>query len=249
MDVVIPLGGGSKWRNNELRYALRSIEKNLSGYDKIFIIGECPEWVYCNVVSYTETKCGLLYSCNNEGVIHIPQKDTPGRKEFSIWSKIMKAVNSEICSKDFLFTNDDIFFIKPIHTGAIQYYYEGTLQEKYERSHGHYKAAIGNVINVSQGTNIYADIHTPIIYNKELFKERTSVMWEKEYVIKSLYSGYETHNTAFMTDCKINKIMTEDEILGKIHGRYFFSIGPYGVCPAMNKVLNKLFPNKSRYEK
>lgn len=228
MDVVIPLGNGSKWRNNELRYALRSIEKNLFCYNNIFIVGDLPSW------------------CQN--VIYIPQKDIPGRKEFSIWTKIIRAVEDKRCSRDFVFTNDDIFFLKPILPAGISYYYEGTLKDKYERTHGHYKAAIKNLIDISCETNIYADIHTPIIYNKGEFIKRTSVLWSKEYVIKSLYSGYEKHDISPMKDCKINKVMTEDEILGKIHSRLFFSIGPYGVCPAMSKVLNKLFPDKSKYE-
>ena len=45
IDVVIPLGTGSRWQDNELRYCLRSIEKNLSGVNEVVIVGEKPKWL------------------------------------------------------------------------------------------------------------------------------------------------------------------------------------------------------------
>ncbi len=46
MDIVIALGTGSRWMDNELRYALRSIEKHLKGHTgRILLIGQRPKWV------------------------------------------------------------------------------------------------------------------------------------------------------------------------------------------------------------
>ena len=230
MDIVIPLGTGSRWQNNELRFALRSIEKYLTGYDKIFIIGECPSYL--------------------QNIVHIPCPDFPGRKEYSIFNKIMKAVKDERCSENFVFWNDDIFLIDNFHTAYFKFWYEGTLQSKYEQSHGHYKAAIKNVMDLSYPNIQYTDIHTPIIYNKEKFiKNVADEDWSKEYVIKSLYTAPEFVSFGPMPDLKINKAMTYYEIKVRIKERLFFSIGTYGVCPAMTKVLTELFPEKSKYEK
>jgi hypothetical protein len=230
MDVVIPLGSGSKWKDNELKFALRSIEKHLKGYDKVFIVGNCPKWL--------------------QNVIHIPCPDIPGRKEFSIFSKIMKAVEDERCSEDFVFSNDDIFFLKDIHVNEFKYWYEGTLGEKYVKTHGHYKGAISNTMpycyyGCDDG---YFDIHAPIIYNKYGIKELSKYDWSKEYVIKSLYSSRFATEVDFMPDLKINMAMSYELIKAKIKDRLFLSIGTYGVCPAMTKVLTELFPNKSKYE-
>ena len=71
ISVVYPLGTGSKWQNNELRYSLRSLSK-ISGIGDVFIVGEKPDWV--------------------RNVIHIPCKDVPFRKEYSIYTKIMAAM-------------------------------------------------------------------------------------------------------------------------------------------------------------
>ena len=236
MDIVIPLGTGSRWQNNELRFALRSIEKYLTGYDKIFIIGECPSYL--------------------QNVIHIPCPDFLGRKEYSIFNKIMKAVADERCSDYFVFWNDDIFLIDNLQTADFKFWYEGTLQSKYEQSHGHYKAAIKNVIDLFIPELEYTDIHTPIIYSKKTFNKIASLDWSKEYVIKSLYTSSFEYLTSYnvcsfepMPDLKINKAMTYYEIKARIKERLFFSIGTYGVCPAMTKVLTELFPDKSKYEK
>jgi len=230
MDIVIPLGTGSRWQNNELRFALRSIEKYLTGYDKIFIIGECPSYL--------------------QNVIHIPCPDFPGRKEYSIFNKIMKAVADERCSDYFVFWNDDIFLIDNLQTADFKFWYEGTLQDKYEQSHGHYKAAIKNVIDISKPDDYYTDIHTPIIYNKDYFYKYVACNnWDKEYVIKSSYTSVMSASFEPMPDLKINKAMTYYEIKARIKDRLFFSIGTYGVCPPMTKVLTELFPDKSKYEK
>ena len=230
MDIVIPLGTGSRWQNNELRFALRSIEKYLTGYDKIFIIGECPSYL--------------------QNIVHIPCPDFTGRKEYSIFNKIMKAVKDERCSEYFVFWNDDIFLIDNLQTADFKFWYEGSLLSKYEQSHGHYKAAIKNVIDIWDSHFEYTDIHTPIIYNKELFNKIVgSKDWNKEYVIKSLYTSKFARPFEEMPDLKINKAMTYYEIKARIKDRLFFSIGTYGVCPAMTKVLTELFPDKSKYEK
>ena len=40
LDVVYVLGTGSSWDNNEIRFSIRSVLKNLPGIGRIIIIGE-----------------------------------------------------------------------------------------------------------------------------------------------------------------------------------------------------------------
>ena len=196
MTVVYVLGTGSRWKNYELLYSLRSIEKNLKGFTDVVIVGELPTWI--------------------QNVIHIPAKDIPFKKEFSIFSKIVAACNDERVSENFLFINDDHFLIKEIEVKNVNYYYQFTLLEKWAKAHGHYKQSILNVIealNEVGGNDKYFDIHTPIIYNKKKFLELENFDWKKEYVIKSLYTNLQKFITLEeMTDCKINRNMTYDEI-------------------------------------
>ena len=65
MDIVIPLGTESRWHDNELRFTLRSIEKHLTGYRNVIIVGWCPPWV--------------------QNVVHIKKEDWAGKK--NQWSE------------------------------------------------------------------------------------------------------------------------------------------------------------------
>ena len=66
MDLLYVVGGGSKHNNAELRYSLRSIEKNCTGYDRVFIVGQKPEWV-TNVEFYP---CDDPYDCTHKNMMH-----------------------------------------------------------------------------------------------------------------------------------------------------------------------------------
>ena len=232
IDIVIPLGTGSKWRNNELRYALRSIDKHLYDVRHVVIVGELPSW------------------CTN--IIHIPAKNKPGRKEFSIFSKIMASVNDSQVSNPFVFSNDDIFLLKKISAYEIPFWYDNTLQHWYNKSSGHYKGAISNVINEVRHSDLYTDIHAPIVYLKERMQHiEAKIDWSREYVVKSLYTSvnfFGDYQFEEMQDCKINANRTEQEIKALIKDRLFFSVGDYGINAAMRKILFELFPEKSKFE-
>ena len=59
MTVVYVLGTGSKWKNYELLYSLRSIEKNLKGFTDVVIVGELPSWIQ-NVIHIPLTSSVLI---------------------------------------------------------------------------------------------------------------------------------------------------------------------------------------------
>jgi hypothetical protein len=45
IDVVYPLGTGSVWQDNELRYSLRSLEKNFPDLGRVYVVGHKPDWL------------------------------------------------------------------------------------------------------------------------------------------------------------------------------------------------------------
>ena len=45
IDIVYPLGTGSKWQDSELRFSLRSIEKNFIDKGTVWVIGHKPDWL------------------------------------------------------------------------------------------------------------------------------------------------------------------------------------------------------------
>ena len=111
IDLVYILGTGSAWNNNELRISLRSVEKNLTGVGKIFVIGENP---------------GFL----SEKVIHIyhPDEIGPENADGNMALKIMRACQEKALTDDFLFMNDDFIINQPMHAPDVPYLHKGDMK-------------------------------------------------------------------------------------------------------------------------
>ncbi len=90
IDLVYVVGTGSRWNDNELRFSLRSVSKNLSNVGKVFIVGECPDYL--------------------KNVIHIPASDifdSAINADGNMTHKLLLVCNNKELSDDFLFMNDD----------------------------------------------------------------------------------------------------------------------------------------------
>jgi hypothetical protein len=233
-SIVIPLGTGSRWGNTELRYALRSVEKHLTGYGDIFIIGECPSFL--------------------QNVTHIPANDIEQTwaKEANIFRKIMVACEDPRVSDDFLFMNDDHFLLQDYQANQFPFYYDGLLSDKMTVTE--YKHTVKNTHDWFLGAPVdYLDIHCPILYNKRKFEWCLPLAdWSKPYgyCIKTAYcyiNGFVSSPRC--SDLKINQPLTYTEIMQLIAGRPWFSIGDAAREGEMLQVLQELYPNKSKFEK
>lgn len=177
IDVVYPLGNGSRWKNNELRYSLRSIEKYLSGFRNVYIIGEKPSFL--------------------QNVIHIPYPDKHQIPDRNIMEKVLQACNHPYVSDPFIFFNDDHYLLSPFQADQFPYYYEGTLKQKQEkRGLDGYGLRLKNTYEYLKSKNLPIlcyDIHTPILYRKQAFIDHVaSVPWDTTkhgFVLKSLYAN------------------------------------------------------------
>ena len=93
-DVLYILGTGSRWKDNELRYSLRSVERYMP-HKRVVIVGERPGWL--------------------RDVTHIPARDpTPGRKQYNSINKLGVALASGELGSGFVLMNDDFFILKPV---------------------------------------------------------------------------------------------------------------------------------------
>lgn len=138
MDVLYVIGTGSKWRNNELRYSLRSVEKHLKGYDRIFIVGDVPDFISnCNVILNPDaTTAGSNY-----------------RHEYNIYNKIVCAIKYTDISDNFLFINDDHFFVKDVDIKKYPFYFKCSLQNSIEiRELDDYQIALKNTQDALERT-------------------------------------------------------------------------------------------------
>lgn len=257
MDVVYILGNESPWDNNELRYSLRSVEKYLKGYNNIFIVGSAPLFIFPSIED--DSTCCLSFT--GGPVIHwIKHEDNMNlTKERRIMEKVKFACEQEVISDNFLFMNDDMFFLNPINANEFPNYYKGTLlNSARKRSEDRYKRALMNAHNhltKAGHTALNFDTHAPIIYNKKNFLEvMNCVNWETltakrdGYVVKSLYANSLKLEGVFQPDCKIDQPMMPKLIRDKIVDRDFFSVGDHGLTDEMKKILDELYPEPSIWE-
>jgi hypothetical protein len=231
MDVVLPLGTGSKNDNLEIRYCLRSIEKYLSDLENIFVIGACPDFL--------------------QNIIHIPATDIPDRKriQYNIFQKIKTACYDKRISDDFYCTSDDCFLLREY---IRDYNHRGLLSENIGNytSTQTYGRTLKNTLDLLPDGYDYG--HGPIVYNKEkFFKSVCTAPWQVNfgYSIKALYCNMNGLVDKYMLDCNIKSYTSYNEIGLKQLGRPYFAVNDAGLNEDMKKFLHDLFPDKSQFEK
>lgn len=242
MDVVYVLGTGSGWENNEIRFSLRSIEKNLRNFGKVFIVGELPDFL--------------------TGVIHIPAKDifSPSRNaDGNIITKVLAACADDRLSDDFLFINDDHLVIKPIDVADVPPLHHGdmtTFPESYWKLNfwrGRLKRTM-EVLKKENLSTLHFDCHTPIIFNKREFPEIIKMFdYQNDigYTMKSLYGNVMYPDGPFLTSQKrtIFHHYTLDQIERRLTGPTFMSFNDHGLNRSLKWWLIDNFPERSSYEK
>ena len=190
LDVVYILkNSGTRWRNQEIKYSIRSIEKHLD-FNKIWIIGKLP-------VFLDGAKIGFIKS-----------EDPFSNKLKNAVHKLTIACNNKEISDNFILMNDDFFFLKDVEN--IKYYNKGKL-EKSEKNHstksGYYYKAIKktlkmlNDMGVSNPTDF--EIHYPIIINKEKFLKTMNNIKHCDVLFRSLYGNLNEIKSTYRSDVKI----------------------------------------------
>lgn len=208
MTAVIPYRH-EKDHGNELKYAIRSLVKYFIPLSKIIVVGDAPDWY------------------NGD---YIPFADIPGRKEYSIYSKLMQAQG------EVLYTNDDYFALSPFDQ-SLPYYYDEKCGNKRPTDKTYkdlYRSCLPTWLNF--------DIHCPMII------DTTKFYWDIDRPIKTYYGNQNNLTGTYLVDCKLRGELPYSEIKNRIKGRPFFSTHENSKIGAMPKVLNELFPEKSKYE-
>lgn len=138
----------------ELKYSLRSVEKNFP-INRVWFVGGQPE--------------GL------EPDIRIPHKQVGSSKWEMIRSSMWKAVNDERLSEDFFLFNDDFFVMKPVDTDSFRNFVDGTLERRIDELHSEsgmnaYTRTLFKLeqeLKTMHEPTMNFDVHLPMLLNKE----------------------------------------------------------------------------------
>lgn len=232
MDVLYILGRESKHDDMELRLSLRCLEKNAKGIDRVFVVGNCPDWV--------------------QNVIHIPAEDTY-QKAQNHAHKVLKAIANGI-SENFLLMNDDFFMLKPFDVGKYPYYVRGEMELFEKEPDGsklsQYHRCLNRTYERLKGMGIekplFYNVHCPIIYNVEKFAGFSKLFQETKFDYigfswRCLYGNMHGKDPILVQDCKD----LDDEWKESETGCLSTSEN----CDNILNELQKRFNKKSRWEK
>lgn len=226
MKIALPYS--HSFAGQELRYALRGIERFVN-QPEVIIIGDIPKWT------------------RNVHHIHFKERRELRWKERNIYEKL------KLIKEDFLYFNDDHYLLQPF---TYDYHYTGTLMQQYieyKEDKNPFAQTIKNTllnfVHPEEAKNYYR--HQPMLINYNTsFTSLECLDWDKEwgYCIKSIYCHREGIEGSEYPDLKIRTPLPEKKIKQLIEGREYFSTGEGAMNRDMFRVLNNIYPQKSKFE-
>lgn len=248
MDVVYPIGIGSKWDNNELKYSLRSLERNFIGLGNIYIVGKKPHWI--------------------KNVIHIEAEDIYKKnKDANLIRKVLLACEEKELSLEFLRMSDDQIILKPVLSYTINPLHNGELHKVLKKwsskdiKINRWGKRLLNTAEVllKEGKPIFEyDTHSPVVYHKYKFKK---VMQHYDYTVEgggytintlyfnNIISSIKQHNYWEGIKIGFGSHHTKEQLKDKIGNHRYIGYDDKALNNDMKEILNELFPDKSIYEK
>ena len=225
-DVVYILKEGAA--ANELRYSLRSIERNMV-HGKV--------WFYCG---------------KPEGIIpdeYVPHVQVGGSKWERVRSSLIEICKNDKISKKFWLFNDDFYVMQPME--STEPLYRGLLKDHYldiEKRHNR-RTAYANMLRICEDqlqqaglTTLDYAVHIPILVDRAKALEALE-MFPRCPMFRSLYGNYANIGGAFHKDVKTvdqNKVIPEDAD--------FFSTSNKAFRGSVAEQMAKRFPDPCKYE-
>lgn len=241
-DVVVPLGVGSKWDNNELRYLLRSFEKHFSDLGKVFVVGHCPDWLI--------------------NVIHIPFEDRFVRnKDANLIAKVLCACEHPELTELFIRCSDDQLLLKNVCLEDFRAKYGKNLSEYDWKSVNRWRMRLKNVFQVlssERKTTYHYDYHYPMLFDKKTFKE---VMNSYEWAEDGAGKGFSINSLYFNNVIKLHEklgnekatieynVGSVDKIRKIVGESKFLGYNDNGLDKELKSFIQDSLPFASKFEK
>jgi hypothetical protein len=233
-DLLYILGTGSRWQDNEIRYSLRSAQKNFP-HRRVVVVGEHPSWM-CNIK-------------------HIGCKDHYGDKKLknSIY-KLATALRDPHLSQQFVLMNDDFFFMKPVD--IVEPACKGLLSTtlgKHPTRDGYYymamKAAYIRLLDYGIAQPKDFGMHVPIMLDKAKARKTMELFGGAGhgYLFRTMYGNLWHDDAPRMVDKKLKAFPKDTSTIARLT---YLSTDPTVVLEgAFQKWIQAKFPTPSRYER
>lgn len=209
--------------NEELRYSIRSVVKNLPE-GNIWLIGGKPEWYIGNFIEVKNI----------------------GNKFENITQCYYKIINDDRISNNFILMNDDFFAIKKIEN--IKNYYDGLLEDKIKKHMeingiSSYTFALKTAKKILLKNKIKQifnyEIHMPMIFDKQKLKKIKDLSLAPRSLYGNLFNiGEESIKDIKIYDKKSDFINFNTDFVSTTDKSFNL----------IKDKLEILFPNKTKYE-
>lgn len=228
MNLVYVLKNSpSAWNDNEIRYSLRSAEKNMK-FNRVIIVGGRPKWL--------------------KNIEHVAAIDTHLGSPNTAF-KVATAIR--YCADPFYLMNDDFFILKPM--GKIPLPYNGNLENRAKPVHQtSYAGKIYNTISWLKANNrptLNYDTHSPLPVNRPdiMLQCLNDINMSPLYLYNSIYGNTVHEQGVCVTDHKI-KVPCNALTQKLATDKGMFSISDDFLNTKGKDFLHELFPEPSSYE-
>lgn len=233
-DIVIPLGNGSGFDNQELCFALRSVEKFVQDCGAVWIISDCaPDWL------------------QNVRILPVPDRHKHN-KDANLFDKLIFAAKMPEVSETFVFLSDDQAFLAPFNAEKAQAVFNRRPPEFFAASRHKWHRRMANTFRFLAGRGVNLpynfDAHVPVVYRKADFAVLDGIDYTAApgFCINTLLCGLlgrrgEVPQHVVKATAEGNK---EPDFYMKIFLGY-----NNGGFPKVREKLQEWFPEKSKFEK
>ena len=221
MDIVYFVKDGRV--NEELRYSIRSVCKNMK-YDRVWIFGGCPYGIVPDV--------------------HVRVRQNGKNKWDNVKKMLKMAAENKELSDDFILFNDDFFIMKPLE--KVEPIYRAKLKDHLRAlPRGAYANLLRNCLTKLGEEAISYELHTPFVYNKKKLLKLiektpdlhcTRTLYGNTYKVGGIkHSDVKVFNSRPAFDYKNSALLSTDDGVVNINNDVW-------------RFIKRTFPEKCKYE-
>lgn len=241
VDLLLPLGKGSIFGNQELRLFLRSLERYCTGWNKLWIVGEVVDFVK-----------------NSDRVQSVfVREDAGAPKDARIAMKQLAALRQLPIAERVVLMNDDYVFTKPTDLSKINPFRKHATLETGSNRPDEYGKVLKDTSDRLKNlglTDYNFDVHMPCLISRKAYIEMEphwidSKNSKRGFVVRSLYHNVQKTDGEIITDMKIyNSDGGPTALERQVQDRWVFSYDDGAFERAVKPYLLKNFPEKSSFE-
>lgn len=267
---IIPLGLGSTWENNELRYTLRSLEKYCQfDFDVVLYTTKKIDWLSCRQVIVKRTYPKELFEFFNY------QKHY--ENYYDVINKLRTAMDDPLIPEEFVFIYDDMLLLGDLYLNDLRTIYAGAEYKNNPKLYDDPKTKWMRTINASlkalksNGRPLFLyETHLPRCFHKSklkqmfnkfvpennkipyaistlyynMFYDKPDINYYEKNEVKAGFYGEVIKNTPDMFKSKSNQ-----DINNAVKDKIWVNYNVAGLSGTLKLWIEKSYDTKSKYEK